>query len=265
MAEYTKVALAEGEILHEADQDQVETQYDCAKVEFESGSWKIKKDIEADTSETRSLGKSTVIYKNIWGGHLREKHFHFTDDFAGKSLNEYIWDKTLVGSGSIVVSEATGGSVSLTTGTTTSDSCEMNWDGLRALNPDREIDFEALVQLQHLTQVQVRVGLKDGSTEYAFFEYDATTSTDNWYCNTKGGATANSQDTGNEGEILYFHNLRIVFVTDHVYFYFDDELVWDAQSALPTNNMEPFIYIATKENDDKLVNCDRIDILQLNN
>jgi len=260
MAEYTKVGLNAGDALHEADADTYETQYDCAKTEFETGSWKIKKDLVPDADDSRAVGSLAYRLRTLYSMLVRESRAHFRDDFHGQALDGR-WRLTGTGSSGAIVADVDGGVYSVGCSSGSGNYGQLDWNGKRAFRHSKNAEFWANIALQQTVQLTVRVGLYKDATHYIYLENDPVASAVNWYAKSHNGSTPNSVDTTILGSTAV-RDLQIRCASGHIYFDVDGVNKVDMTTNIPTDYFEPFIYCYSKESAVKAVYLDWVDVVQ---
>lgn len=261
MAEYSKVGLNTGDTLEEADSDVYETQYDCAKYEFEQGTWKLKKNIEPDSDNARDVGTASARIRALYAMAVRESRAHFRDDFFGAALLDW-WNFAGTGTYNSFVQDYEGGgwwTFGATSGS--GNNCTLGWNGNRTLKHSKNLEISFRIRLDQTTQQTIRVGLYKDSTHYIWFEVDPTSSAVNWYAKSHDGSTPNSSDTSTLSDTS-IHILTIRCASGHIYFDIDGVNKVDMTSNIPSDYFQPHLYVTTKESADKYVRLDYVEAFQ---
>lgn len=128
----------------------------------------------------------------------------FMDDFCGKSVNEYVWQKTGAGTAIVEGASANFGRLTMATGAVINQDILMNFNDVRSLgvlyraNNSKLSDFEiGGVFFSSLTDVIARLGWQYDATNYTYCELDPGTRGNDhiWLCTAAGGAES-ATDTG---------------------------------------------------------------------
>ena len=184
------------------------------------------------------------------------------DDFLGDQLKDEWRD---AGTGSAVVIDAqTGGIVRLTSGATSGNAHQLDWNDIRSLHINKKVTGEARLKLSSITNLGTSgfYLLFDGDNRIQFLSSGA-----NWQIRTEDNNVGTIQDSGIASDTDY-HIFRIeCFPTDEVHFYIDG--VEAANSPITTNIpddagdfLQPFFIISTAEDANKSMDIDYVVIRQ---
>jgi hypothetical protein len=261
MTEYVKLDKATDDIWDEAACDHFETQYDCARVEFEEGSWKVKKDLSPDADGTRSLGTAAARYKDVRALNLLESGPHLHDDFIGAVLDTNLWHAAGDG-GAGLAPDTDGGAMVVQSGSAIMDEESVDQGGYRCFRYGKKVKLSMRLKIsEHLQQMMLDLGLWKDSTHYLLFTLTNVASATDWYAETCNGSTPDSTDTLVLSD-LDWHVFEIRCESGHVYFDIDGTNVADVAADIPTDNMEPYIHMRTTEGEVKTILVDYIDAYQ---
>ena len=133
----------------------------------------------------------------------------FYDDFLGDSVRD-LW--TAAGTGSAAVVDAQdGGIIRLTTGATTNDTYQIDWNDIRSLLVSKKITIEVRLKLTQTTTQNVLIYLREDANSYIGFTHNTATSV-NWY--VRGNWTIHTLHTINV--IMYFPRWETLYPEDMI-------------------------------------------------
>jgi len=187
----------------------------------------------------------------------------FWDDFEGDSLKD-LWRSTGDAGGSVAVTDAvSGGIVRITTDGDDDDEWYLDWGDIRSLLASKKITFEAYIDLEQITVVNVRFGLYYDATHLIVFDFDTDSDT-NWMINTDDGTGPTSADSGITPDTDY-HVYRIeCFPSGEVSFWIDETQVSNSPltADIPTEHLQPYFYIQTREASAHYIDVDYVWVRQ---
>ena len=194
-----------------------------------------------------------------------QDYMMFLDDFHGDQIQDE-WRNTGDSGGSAAVVDAqTGGIVRITTDGDDDDEWYMDWADTRSLLVSKKVIMECRVKASDDdSDIETYYSIwEDGGDWIMFWGQPSET---NWQIYTVLAGGGGGFDSGIARDTSY-HKFKIECHThggNHVHFYIDGTETSNSPitSDIPTNYLQPFFKVITKENVAKTIDIDYIYIIQ---
>lgn len=179
------------------------------------------------------------------------------DDFLGARSSRW----TLGGMGGTYTQNAElGGTGDLATGATTSNQASLSFNGKGCTDVTKAPFLKTRAKLESLTQVRaVLAGLYGDSNNLIEIYYDVTSTAGNYKYRCVSGGTETSVDSGVAADTNY-HDFEIEIEDGDAFFFIDEANEETVDTNIPTALLEPLILVETKENADKVLVVDLLEL-----
>ncbi len=194
---------------------------------------------------------------------LKDRLF-YEDDFEGDQIKDE-WRVTGSGGGSVVVVDAqTGGiaRISAPAGAA-NNNYRMDWNDIRSLLVTKQVTIEFHVKLTSEIDIEAWLGLWFDATHFIRFRFDDGAG-NNWLIETDDGTGPTSADSGEVADTAWHIFRTEALPTGEVNFYIDGSLVANSPliTDIPTQHLQPYLYLETLINGAKTMDVGYIGIRQ---
>jgi len=162
----------------------------------------------------------------------------FVENFSGTALDTDRWDSTLVGSGSVGMTDAVDGGLFLKTGASTNDSTELTFDGKKPFSDTASVMIFTANRISSAGS-RYDIGMTN-STDAVYISNNANAS--KYTMHTSAGSTTETTTFSNNVDTATWHTLKIECKSSTIDGYLDGVLEGTSSTNLPNaGRLEPWL------------------------
>lgn len=184
------------------------------------------------------------------------------DDFEGDQLKDEWRSTGSVGGSSAVIDGETGGIIRLTTNVVNGNNWFLDWQDIRSLLVSKRATIEFRVKISAVTAIEILLMLHFDGSNRIIHQFSTGAGDTHWMIRCQSGGVSTTLNSGITPDTSY-HVFRIKCHThggNHVHFYIDNVETDNSpiSTNVPTNHLQPKVYLKTNENVAKSIDVDYI-------